>query len=282
MGVTAPCHLRHPFSLEQKRAMKKLLFLTVFLVLVGTSSAFSDARKSPGKCIMIMVSRRFIPLSPILVLIFFLWTGSGLLHAADDPLIDVTAVIPDAIIDVRYATAGNFLKKPVYPVAAVFLKKSVAEKLRKAADDLRGQGYRLKIFDGYRPLSVQKLMWEIMPDRRYVANPKSGSMHNRGGAVDLTMLTLDGKEVEMPSAYDDFSPRAHHNNMISPPAAIENANRLKAAMEKAGLKSITSEWWHYSDPGIASMPVMDIPLETLVNQKIEEDTQPERPPSPVP
>lgn len=200
-----------------------------------------------------------------LAILFFLFLPFQL-QALDDPLINIQEVIPDVVIDVRYATPNNFLKKPVYPIGVVFLKQSVAQKLKIASDDLRKKGFRLKIFDGYRPLSVQKQMWEIMPDSRYVANPKNGSIHNRGGAIDLTLVNLDGSDVAMPSEYDEFNAKAHHNNKLSPPETIANANILKQAMENAGLQSIATEWWHYQDPDSKKFPVLDIPLEELLKK----------------
>lgn len=157
-------------------------------------------------------------------------------------------VVPDAILDVRYATADNFLKTAVYPSADVFLRKSTARRLKKAAGQLRKKGFRLIIFDGYRPLSVQKKMWEIMPDPRFVANPVKGSFHNRGGAVDVSLAARDGAALEMPSDYDDFTVEASGSGPLASPRARENLALLRRAMEAAGFKSLKEEWWHYYDP----------------------------------
>ena len=183
---------------------------------------------------------------------------------AGDPLVDVRRYVPDAVLDVRYATADNFLKRPVYPFAAVFIRQSVAKRLRSAAKGLRSRGLRLKFYDGYRPLSVQKEMWALFPDPRFVADPKRGSMHNRGGAVDLSLVGADGKELEMPSAYDDFTPKAFHDRTDAAPAAAANAKLLRAAMEGAGLKALPTEWWHYQDLHAKDYPVLDVPLQSLV------------------
>lgn len=193
--------------------------------------------------------------------------GGGILMAAmlvmgnDNPLVDVRAVIPDVVLDIRYATPDNFLKQAVYPFPAAYLRKTTASRLARAADVLRSQGFRLKIFDGYRPLSAQKKMWEILPDRRYVADPKKGSYHNRGGAVDLTLARMDGGAVEMPSDYDDFSPKARHGNPSASPAAKKNLKTLRDAMEAAGFKALEEEWWHYHDPGARSYPILDAGFE---------------------
>ncbi|MBI3298455.1 MAG: M15 family metallopeptidase [Elusimicrobia bacterium] len=194
-----------------------------------------------------------------------LFSACALSPAGKDPLVDVRTVVPDAVLDVRYATADNFLKKPVYPYAAVYLRRSAARRLKAAADVLRPQGYRLKLFDGYRPLSVQRQMWALVPDPRFVADPAKGSMHNRGVAVDLTLVDRDGKELEMPSAYDDFTPRAFHDRADAAPAAAANAKLLRAAMEAAGLKALATEWWHYQDMKAREYPVLDVPFETLAD-----------------
>jgi D-alanyl-D-alanine dipeptidase len=181
-----------------------------------------------------------------------------------NPLVPITTAIPDAVLDIRYATPDNFLKQPVYPGPFAYLRQSTLGKLKKAADALRAQGYRLRIYDGYRPLAVQKKMWAIQPNSPYVANPKFGSIHNRGGAVDLSLVTIDGQDVVMPSEYDDFSPRAHHGYTGAGPEATRNAALLKKEMMAAGFTAITSEWWHYNDPATKKYPVLDIGFETLM------------------
>lgn len=181
-----------------------------------------------------------------------------------DPLVPITAVIPDVVLDIRYATADNFLKQPVYPGPYAWLRKATLAKLKKAADALRAKGFLLRIYDGYRPLSVQKKMWAIQPNSPYVANPKFGSIHNRGGAIDLSLVTLAGEDVLMPSEYDDFSPKAHHGNPKTEPTAAKNAAILKSAMEAAGFTAITSEWWHYNDPATKKYPVLDRNFESLL------------------
>ncbi|MDE2509940.1 MAG: M15 family metallopeptidase [Elusimicrobia bacterium] len=182
---------------------------------------------------------------------------------AVDPLVNVRASVPGVVLDVRYATARNFMGRAVYPFPAAFLRRSTAEKLAKAAGILKGQGRRLVIYDAYRPLSVQKLMWAVKPDRRYVADPARGSIHNRGGAVDVGLADADGRPVAMPSDFDAFVPHAAHGAAGVPPAARAEAETLKAAMEKAGFTSLREEWWHYQDPAAKSWPLLDVPLEEL-------------------
>lgn len=189
-----------------------------------------------------------------------LLTASAL---AADPLVDVRTAVPDAVLDVRYATERNILGRAVYPRAAAFLRRSTAAKLAKAADALRARGLRLVIYDAYRPLSVQRLLWKAKPDARYVADPARGSAHNRGAAVDVGLADEAGRALEMPSPFDDFGPRAAHGAAGVPPAAAARGAELKAAMEAAGFSSLREEWWHYKDPAAKDWPLLDVPLEDI-------------------
>ncbi|HLL05320.1 MAG TPA: D-alanyl-D-alanine dipeptidase [Myxococcaceae bacterium] len=184
-----------------------------------------------------------------------------LLTAGESPVVDATELIPDLVVDMRYATDDNFLKRSVYPKdARCMLLKDAAQRLKKAADVLRPKGYRLKVYDCYRPRAVQYEMWKIMPQPGYVADPKFGSNHNRGAAVDLTLATLDGGEVEMPTKFDDFSRSAHHGFPGGTEASRKHREILLVAMEGAGFKRNKMEWWHYDLPGARKMPVLDVPF----------------------
>ncbi len=182
---------------------------------------------------------------------------------AADPLVDVRSLVPDAVLDVRYATDANFLGRALYPRAAAFLRRSTAARLARAARELRAHGRRLVIYDAYRPLAVQKALWAAKPDRRFVADPARGSMHNRGGAVDAGLADASGRPVVMPSAYDAFGPAAAHGAAGVPAPAAAEARLLKDAMEDAGLSSLAAEWWHYQDPAAKDWPLLDIPIEEL-------------------
>ncbi len=183
------------------------------------------------------------------------------LVAAGAPVVDATEVVKDLVLDLRYATPDNFLKQKVYPDGArCLLLPETAERLRKAADVLRPQGYRLKVYDCYRPIAVQWQMWKILPKPGYVANPKKGGNHNRGAAVDLTLVTADGAEVEMPTPFDSFEKSAHHGYPGGTKASREHREVLRLAMEGAGFKRNPMEWWHYDLPGATKLPVLDVPF----------------------
>jgi D-Ala-D-Ala dipeptidase len=151
----------------------------------------------------------------------------------------------DFVYELKYATPDNFLKQAVYDCGECYLRKSTAEALVKANEAFKQLGYRIKLFDCYRPLSVQKKMWKILPGTHYVANPAKGSKHNRGAAVDLTLVDAQGKELNMGTPFDFFGKEAHHTYTEHPKEVLENRKLLKETLDKFNFKSIYSEWWHY-------------------------------------
>lgn len=172
--------------------------------------------------------------------------------------------VTDIPIDVRYATSENFTKQQLYPFAAVWLRRPAYEALLRLQAVLNPMGLGLKIYDGYRPYRVTEKMWEIVPDDRYAADPKKGSGHNRGIAVDLTIIyTKTGKEMPMPTDFDDFTEKAHHEYPDLDAEVIENRVLLRTMMEAHGFIALETEWWHYylADPEI--YPLMDIGFDEL-------------------
>lgn len=177
----------------------------------------------------------------------------------DDDLVDVSAVIDDAVIDVRYATADNFTGKPLYPVARCKLRRAVAARLAKAARVLRASARRLVLWDCYRPTSIQEELWRRVPDPRYVADPKVGSKHGRGAAVDVALADKAGKLVALPTGFDDFSEAAHRDHALAGDAGAE-ARRLENAMVGAGWKPLATEWWHFDAADSSRYALSDEPL----------------------
>jgi beta-N-acetylhexosaminidase/D-alanyl-D-alanine dipeptidase len=182
-------------------------------------------------------------------------------------LVDPTELEPSLVIEIRYATADNFVGEPVYPVGRCLLRRVVAERLVEVQRDLKKHGLGLKLWDCYRPFSVQEAFWKRVPDARYVARPVredgvpvDGSKHNRGAAVDLTLVDADGRELAMPTDYDDFSERAHADFADLPAAEKANRARLAAAMERRGFAGIATEWWHFDGPDWQRYPLSDEPL----------------------
>jgi D-alanyl-D-alanine dipeptidase len=176
-----------------------------------------------------------------------------------DDFVDVAGVIPDAVIDMRYATKDNFVGEVLYPKAVCKLRRAVAERLAKVAASLRKHDRRLLIWDCYRPHSIQKIMWEKVSDPRYVADPKQGSRHNRGAAIDLALADKDGNAVTLPTKHDEFTKAAHRTNALKGEKGAE-AKRLSNAMTAAGFKVMATEWWHFDAPESAKYALSDEPL----------------------
>ena len=186
--------------------------------------------------------------------------SQGLVFCEENPLVDIQKINPHIRIDIRYATSNNFMKEKLYPEARCLLRHEVAEKISRIQTSLERQGLGLKIFDGYRPLSVQKKMWAKFPLEGYVANPAKGSNHNRGAAVDITLVDAGGNELSMPSPYDEFSERAHRDYQRGTPEQTQNRKLLEDEMAKEGFKGILTEWWHFDDKDCKNYPVLDFPL----------------------
>ncbi|MFA6597489.1 MAG: M15 family metallopeptidase [Ignavibacteriaceae bacterium] len=184
-------------------------------------------------------------------------------------LIDLEKYIPGILVDVRYATENNFAKTKFYESEKVFLRLPAAVALKKIQKELLKKNLSLKIFDAYRPYSVTEKMWEFVHDDRYAASPKTGSRHNRACAVDVTLVDLQTKtELEMPTPYDDFTEKAHHDYAKLPENILKNRALLKTIMTKYGFESITSEWWHYDFSGWKNFELLDIPFEDLEKHSI--------------
>lgn len=157
--------------------------------------------------------------------------------------------------DMRYATENNFLKAKVYDCAECYTRVKTVRALLAANAEFRSKGVKIKFYDCYRPNSVQYKMWEIVPNPQYVANPVKGSIHNKGGAVDITLVTLEGEELDMGTDFDFFGKRAYHDNFDLPEEILANRKLLKETMEKHGFWSTRTEWWHYNLQGAHKDPI---------------------------
>ena len=191
------------------------------------------------------------------LLVIVLVTGTAMADPAE--LVDVSTVIPDAVIDIRYATADNFTGAVLYPKAVCKLRRAVAARLAKAAARLRRQQRRLVIWDCYRPRSIQQVLWDRVEDPRYVADPKLGSRHNRGAAIDVALADNTGKLLAMPTKFDEFTRAAHRRRALAGRRGAE-ARRLSRAMTAAGFVPMPTEWWHFDAPDFAKYALSDEPL----------------------
>jgi D-alanyl-D-alanine dipeptidase len=188
-------------------------------------------------------------------------------------MVDLHALIPGIEMDLRYAGANNFMKKRIYPPKTnyTFLRLPAARALARIQSNLNAMGYGLKIFDAYRPYSVTEEFWELIHDDRYVADPKTGSGHNRGIAVDLTLIDLKTKkELPMPTGFDNFTDTAHQDFVQLPQQVLQNRKLLRETMEKFGFTAFPTEWWHYSLPNPEKFEVLDISFADLkkMNRKL--------------
>lgn len=182
----------------------------------------------------------------------------------NNELVNLESFIPGLLIDIRYATTNNFTGEKIYNLARAYARRPVAEALKKIQADLKMKGLALKIYDGYRPYSATVKFYETYHDTTYVASPYKGSRHNRGCALDLTIIDIKtGNELPMPTGYDSFKKEAWPTTPVADPVIRKNRQTLIEAMEKHGFKVNASEWWHFDFIGWQKFAVMDIDFEEL-------------------
>ncbi len=175
-------------------------------------------------------------------------------------LVDATTIVPKLRLDIRYATTANFTHQRLYAHARCLLHEAVARRLADVQRELMAKGLALVVYDCYRPLSVQKRMWALVPDERYVSDPAKGSRHNRGAAVDVALVDRRGRELPMPSAYDEFSERAHRDFAGGSDEARRNRALLDGVMTRHGFVGLPTEWWHFDAAEWQTYPLSDEPL----------------------
>jgi D-alanyl-D-alanine dipeptidase len=185
-----------------------------------------------------------------LLLVFF--SATNLLQAqkataiSDTTFVNLKDYSVDFVYEMKYATTDNFLKAKVYDCAECFLRLKTVKALLKANERFIQKGYRIQLFDCYRPLDIQKRMWQIVSNPEYVADPAKGSIHNRGGAVDITLVDNKGKALDMGTPFDFFGPEASHHFENLSDEVKQNRVFLKQIMQENGFVSFDSEWWHYN------------------------------------
>jgi len=183
------------------------------------------------------------------------------LFFAQNDLVVIDAEDQRFVYDIRYATTNNFMETVLYDCERCMLRPEVAAALLEAGTFFLEKGYRIKIFDCYRPYSVQKAMWEKVPNAAYVANPyDQGSVHNRGAAIDLTLVDLDENDLDMGTDYDYFGKEAHTDNKELPDQVLLNRSMLISGMKQFGFSVIRTEWWHYSYKRNYRYDILDHPL----------------------
>lgn len=182
---------------------------------------------------------------------------------ADSDFVRVLDYIPGILVELKYATSDNFLGRSIYDFQNVYLRYGTVKKLMSVQQELEEMGLRLKIWDGFRPISAQRMLWEACPDPRYVSNPDTGRCtHCRGNTIDLTLADAEGYSLEMPTGFDDFSSYADRDYSDCTEEAAKNAQLLQDLMEKYGFSGLDDEWWHYSDN-------TDYPVERTLDPALE-------------
>jgi zinc D-Ala-D-Ala dipeptidase len=208
---------------KKKHLIMRFILLFIFFLLFPSSIIYSQSAKQ------------------------HLANKNGLISSiSDTTFVNLKDYSDEFVYDMKYATTNNFLKSKVYDCAECFLRLKTVKALIKANEKFIKKGYRIKLFDCYRPLDIQKKMWALVPNPTYVADPAKGSIHNRGGAVDLTLVTLEGKEVDMGTTFDFFGKEASHGHPFSDRKIMDNRKMLKKIMLQNGFKAFDSEWWHYN------------------------------------
>lgn len=162
----------------------------------------------------------------------------------------------DVHLDLRYATAANLTGRPIYRAARCFLHPDAAAALRRAIDRARALGLRLSLFDGYRPVEAQWRLWRALPDPRYIADPRVGSNHGRGVAIDLTLAGPDGRPLDLGTEFDDMTTRSHLNCLDLTPEALHRRTLLLGVMTAAGWEPYPYEWWHFQLPDARRYPLL--------------------------
>ena len=201
--------------------MKKIVFLFFTIILISCKSTQLDSKKFP---ILLHISK----------------------ETDDNAIVNLKNYSNDFVFDMKYATDDNFLKEKLYPCAECFLRVKTVKSLLEANKAFSQKGYKIKLFDCYRPKAIQKKMFKIVPDPNFVANPKKGSIHNRGGAVDISLVDSLGVEVNMGTKFDFFGEEASHNYQNLSEEILANRKFLKKIMLQNNFKSFDSEWWHYN------------------------------------
>jgi D-alanyl-D-alanine dipeptidase len=172
-------------------------------------------------------------------------------------LLHITEQNHDVVIDLIYAGASNFTGQAIYDHPLCFLHPQAEAGLRKAIAAARGFGLRLKILDAFRPQEAQEALWAVAPNPDYIADPKIGSNHTRGVAVDLTLVGADGQALDMGTPVDTMSAASHHFHEAHPAAIQVNRMRLLTVMLEAGFMHHPREWWHYQLPDAERFPLID-------------------------
>lgn len=245
-GPGAPCYLIKFYAMP----VHKICLLAVVTFLAGKNAAQDTTGISAELTLKNVVTRKHT---------YHLMV----LRDSSQRMVSVTRFIPGIVLELRYAGSDNFVHRPMYPrgTRETYLRLFAARDLLHAEEELNRRGLGLMVFDAYRPYRVTRKFWEMIHDERYVANPKTGSGHNRGIAVDCTLIDLQtGRPLEMGTDFDNFTDSAHESFAGLPGAVIARRRLLREIMEKSGFVQLETEWWHYSLPHPEKYAVLDLDI----------------------
>lgn len=201
--------------------MRRIIYILFLCFLFSCKSTYLDSKKSP---VLLDITK----------------------EVDSNAFVNLRNYSKDFVFDMKYATSDNFLKEKVYPCDECFLRVKTVKALLEANQSFLTKGFRIKLYDCYRPKSIQKKMFQLVPDANFVANPKKGSIHNRGGAVDISLVDSLRVEVNMGTKFDFFGEEASHNYQNLSQEILANRKFLKEIMQQHNFKSFDSEWWHYN------------------------------------
>lgn len=219
--------------------MRKILLLTMALLLTGCTQKAEKVEVPPVETEIESTTEVILPQK----------AEPKTLPVPDNQIfVVVEDYLPEILVELKYATTDNFTGQVIYDFDECYLRYGTVAKLAAVQSDLRELGLGLKIWDGFRPVSAQYALWEACPDTRFVADPRKGfSNHSRGNTVDVTLVDAEGREVVMPTGFDDFTPMANRDYSDCPADAANNAILLEILMEKHGFSGYKGEWWHFAD-----------------------------------
>ncbi|MDP9079863.1 MAG: M15 family metallopeptidase [Bacteroidota bacterium] len=226
--------------------MKRHIVLFFFVIICGTANAQRYKYIDSSKVMGLQSYMRQIKARP----------GTR--------LVEIKKYIPEIVLDIRYATTNNFMHQRMYQQARAFARLPVVLALKDVEADLKTSGLGIKIYDAYRPYAITVKFYEQARDTNFVADPRKGSKHNRGCAIDMGLIDLKtGKELDMPTGFDSFSKKASANYPDLPKQELANRELLKSVMSAHGFKVIPTEWWHYDFNGWSNYPLLDIPFSEI-------------------
>jgi len=231
--------------------MKNIYFLILLLFVMGacTQKQTSEEKRNPYKLPLVTSTDDY---------------QKQVQENPDLELVDLEKVIPDVVLDIRYASDNNFTGEVIYKAPKAFARRPVAEALKLAQDSLKTYNLGLLIYDAYRPYAATLRFYEVYPNTDFVADPKNGSRHNRGCAIDLSLVNLEtGKEIPMPSEFDDFSEKAHPDYDNLPEEVKANRAFLFDIMAHFGFTYLSTEWWHFEYHGWKDYPLTDLSFVEL-------------------